>query len=101
MAPPLRFSGPVGKASINGKTYLIDTWAIFAGNPDLEDQCPGWFRCTDPTFTARRTTAVHLELTSWQGVARAFEATITVNLHAKRLWQFLMTETARSVGSTG
>jgi hypothetical protein len=73
---------------INGRTWTLDGWEFFEGDPDSPHQAIGWFTCRDPAFDARKNTELHLTLQPHTGGFRKLDAVITVNDKAERLWRF-------------
>jgi hypothetical protein len=83
-----RISGPSGTAIFEGRKWVLGGWEFFEGDPESPHQCIGYFTCRQPNFEARKNTELHLTLRPHTGGFRDFDAVITVNDKAERLWRF-------------
>ena len=84
-----RDAGPSGWTEFNGAEFDITGWEIFEGDPADPNMCRGWFRCTDPSFAARKKAHVRLHLVDAQGEERVVDAAIVHVSTTEPMWEFL------------
>ena len=84
-----RDSGPSGWTEHKGTEYDLTGWEIFEGDPADPNTCRGWFRCTDPSFTARKKAQLRLHLLDEQDHERVVDVAIVHVSSSEPMWEFL------------